>query len=396
MLLENSENRKNTESSNRDFYVKGGRIRVVRIAHASLTPALRGRERALAQCFPQLDIEVVTPPRWREADVDVETVPDEFFPVRTSRTFLSKHIQLFAYDPLPIIEAFRRHRPHIIDMDHEPYSVPCAEILTLRNWFAPQSKIVMQTAQNILKNYPPPFSMLEKRALRQVSAAYMCSETVREVLETKGFDKPIQIAPFGVDLKMFKPKAGEKDKSKLFTIGYIGRLLPEKGLLILADALNEIRDEKWRFLVVGEGAERKPLEEKLKSFDLLKRTEFVGAVAYDETPGYFQKLDCLVIPTRTTKKIREQFGRVIVEAMACQIPVIGSTCGAIPEVIADAGLIFEENDAGDLAKQLRKLIADEGLQKSLAAAGRERVENYYTWEFVAEKIYALYEKVLGL
>ena len=93
-----------------------------------------------------------------------------------------------------------------------------------------------------------------------------------------------------------------------------------------------------------------------------------------------------MIPTRTTKKIREQFGRVIVEAMACQIPVIGSTCGAIPEVIADAGLIFEENDANALAKQLRKLIADENLQKSLAIAGRKRVEENYTWERVAEKI----------
>ena len=87
---------------------------------------------------------------------------------------------------------------------------------------------------------------------------------------------------------MFKPKTAEKDKNKLFTIGYIGRLLPEKGLLILANALNEIKDEKWRFLVVGDGAERKPLEEKLEKFGLLERTEFVGAVAYDETPEIFR------------------------------------------------------------------------------------------------------------
>jgi glycosyltransferase involved in cell wall biosynthesis len=379
-----------------EFCAKDERIRVVRIAHASLTPALRGRERGLAKCFPRLDIEVITPPRWRETDVDVETVPDEYFPVRTARTFLSKHIQLFAYDPFPIIEAFRRHRPHIIDMDHEPYSVPCAEIVTLRNWFAPNAKIVMQTAQNILKNYPPPFSLMERRALKEVSAAYMCSETVNEVLETKGFDKPIQIAPFGVDRKMFKPKSAVIERNEPFTIGYIGRLMPEKGLTTFAEALNQIKDQDWRFLVVGDGAERKPLEEKLASHGLLNRTEFVGAVSYEETPEYFQKLDVLVIPTRTTGKIREQFGRVIVEAMACQIPVIGSTCGAIPEVIADAGLIFEENDSNALATQLSKLIDDEHLRQNLAIAGRKRVENNYTWEHVAQKIYGLYEKVLGL
>ncbi len=74
-------------SAEKDICAKGERIRVVRIAHASLTPALRGRERGLAKCFPQLDIEVITPPRWHETGVDVETVPDEYFPVRTARTF---------------------------------------------------------------------------------------------------------------------------------------------------------------------------------------------------------------------------------------------------------------------------------------------------------------------
>jgi hypothetical protein len=127
------------------------RIRVVRVAHASLTPALRGRERAVARCFPEIDMEVVTPPRWREAEVEVEPSRTNISPCEPRRRFYPKHIQLFAYDPRPIIEVLKRHKPHIIDMNHEPYSVPCAEILTLRNLFAPQARIVMQTAQNILK-----------------------------------------------------------------------------------------------------------------------------------------------------------------------------------------------------------------------------------------------------
>ena len=127
-------------------------------------------------------------------------------------------------------------------------------------------------------------------------------------------------------------------------------------------------------MVVGDGAERQHQKKNLKNTDCLSGCEFTGAVPYEQTPEYFQKLDVLVVPTSTTEKIREQFGRVIVEAMACQIPVIGSTCGAIPEVIGDAGLIFEENDSNALAKQLAEIIRDENLQKSLAIAGRERVE----------------------
>lgn len=369
-------------------------IRVLRIAHASLTPALRGRERGIARKFPEVDMEVVAPERWRETGVDVEAEPDEYFPVLTAKTFLSRHIQLFAYDPRPIIESLRRHRPHVIDMDHEPYSVPCAEIISLRNLFAPGVPIVMQTAQNILKKYPPPFSFLEKRAFRQVGAAYMCSETVREVLITKGFSKPMQLAPFGVDIEMFRPKENKIDTNKIFTIGYIGRLLPAKGLMTLVDALVKIKSEKWRLLVVGDGPERQPMESKLAARGLLERCEFTGAVSYDETPEYFQKLDVLVVPTRTTKKIREQFGRVIVEAMACRVPVIGSTCGAIPEVIGDAGLVFPENDSEELAERLRQIIQDNKLRHDLAQAGGRRVEQNYTWERVAERIFDLYRRVL--
>jgi glycosyltransferase involved in cell wall biosynthesis len=96
----------------------------------------------------------------------------------------------------------------------------------------------------------------------------------------------------------------------------------------------------------------------------------------------------------TTKKIREQFGRVIVEAMASGVPVIGSTCGAIPEVIADAGLVFTENDSESLAEKLECLIRNADLRLNLAQAGRRRVEENYTWNRVAEGIFSLYLEVL--
>src|SRR5882724_804004 len=99
------------------------KMRVLRISHASLTPALRERERALVRCFQDVDLQVVTTERWHEAGMDVEATEDELFRVRTARTHLSKHIQLFAYDPRPIIAALREHKPHLVDLSHEPYSV---------------------------------------------------------------------------------------------------------------------------------------------------------------------------------------------------------------------------------------------------------------------------------
>ncbi|MEO8435165.1 MAG: glycosyltransferase, partial [Pyrinomonadaceae bacterium] len=183
------------------------KTRVLRIAHSSLTPALRQRERALVRCHPDIDLEVLTTQRWRETEMEVEVLPDDMFPVNSARTYLSRHIQLFAYDPRPIIAALRRHRPHLVDLSHEPYSVACAEVLTLLNLFAPKTPVVMHVNQNIYHRYPQPFRWLEQRAFKRVSAAYVCSETVSEVLREKGFDKPTPLISYGVNLQDFRPRA---------------------------------------------------------------------------------------------------------------------------------------------------------------------------------------------
>ena len=155
----------------------------------------------------------------------------------------------------------------------------------------------------------------------------------------------------------------------------------------------ETRTEAWRLLVVGDGSERGPFEQRLRAAGLRERAEFTGAVNFARMPEYFHRVDVMIIPTETTKRIREQFGRVIVEAMASGVPVIGSTCGAIPEVIGEAGLIFPEGDAAALAGALRRMLADEDLRKRLAIAGLARV-GQYSWEQVAEKTYELYRQVL--
>jgi glycosyltransferase involved in cell wall biosynthesis len=372
----------------------GSNMRVLRIAHSSLTPELRQRERALARRYPDVQLELVTTERWREAEMEVDATPDDLFPVRTARSYLSKHIQLFAYDPRPIIQALREHKPHLIDLGHEPYSVAGAEVLTLCRWFAPNVPIVMQTNQNILHNYPPPFRWLEQRAFRRVDAAYGCSETVCEVLRAKGFSKLAPVVPFGVDTTAFRPRPeGSAHSNQPLTIGYIGRMLPGKGLNVLADALAKIKSEDWQLLVVGDGSEREAFENQLRAAGLTDRTKFTGAISFDLVPQYFHRLDVMVIPTETTKRIREQFGRVIVEAMASGVPVIGSTCGAIPEVIGEAGLVFPEGDDGALADALQRLLGDATLRDELALAGRARVEQY-SWDQVADKTYELFRHVL--
>ena len=107
-------------------------------------------------------------------------------------------------------------------------------------------------------------------------------------------------------------------------------------------------------------------------------------------PQRLRELDALVLPARTQANWREQFGRVLVEAMACGVPVVGSTCGEIPGVIGDAGLVVPEGDVAALADALRRLRDDHQLRADLGGRGRARVLEHFTHAHVAQATVQVY------
>jgi glycosyltransferase involved in cell wall biosynthesis len=112
-------------------------------------------------------------------------------------------------------------------------------------------------------------------------------------------------------------------------------------------------------------------------------------------PHFYQSLDALVLPSRSTPSWIEQFGRVLIEAMACGIPCVGSDSGEIPHVLGDAGLVFREGDSAALRDQLRRLAGDDGLRASLGSAGRDRVMARYTMSHVASATAAVYRAIMS-
>jgi glycosyltransferase involved in cell wall biosynthesis len=101
---------------------------------------------------------------------------------------------------------------------------------------------------------------------------------------------------------------------------------------------------------------------------------------------FIRSLDALALLTRTTKAVREQFGRVIIEAQACGVPVIGSTCGAIPDVVGDGGWIVPERDAKALRGLLDKIASDRALVRDKGLAARENVQARFTYDAVARAL----------
>lgn len=112
-------------------------------------------------------------------------------------------------------------------------------------------------------------------------------------------------------------------------------------------------------------------------------------------PEALNRFDVLVVPSRTRRNWKEQFGRVIIEAMSCGVPVVGSSSGEIPHVIGDPSLVFPEDDVDALVRLLRNLLADPERRRQLGEAGRRRVLAHYTQRRIAEQYYAVYQAMLA-
>jgi glycosyltransferase involved in cell wall biosynthesis len=106
-------------------------------------------------------------------------------------------------------------------------------------------------------------------------------------------------------------------------------------------------------------------------------------------------IDVLALPSRTTARWKEQFGRVLIEANACGTPVIGARSGAIPDVVGQAGLTVPERDPRALAAAITQLQSDPAAARRMGEQGRRQVESLYTWQRVAERMFTVYQSVLN-
>jgi glycosyltransferase involved in cell wall biosynthesis len=146
--------------------------------------------------------------------------------------------------------------------------------------------------------------------------------------------------------------------------------------------------------LAGTGPLRPALEALAEEHGIADRLRFLGEAPSTEMPHVYHTFDALVLPSLTAPRWKEQFGRALVEAMLCEVPVVGSDSGEIPNVIGDAGLVVPEGDVAALAAALRRLAADAGLRRRLAAAGRQRALEHFTMAAVAHRTWALYKEVI--
>jgi glycosyltransferase involved in cell wall biosynthesis len=366
-------------------------MKVLLLHKALVNGAYQKKAEALA-AIPGVELAVVVPPSWREARAGVQPLERRHtagYELIVAPIWFNGHHHVHCYPTIGRI--VRRVRPDVFHVDEEPFNLATAQAFLAAERVGARSLFV--TWATVYRNYPPPFNRFERYTHRRAAAAVAGNQDALDVLRRRGFGGPVEIVPLAIDPELY-PSRPELGRGETFTIGLLGRLVREKGAHILLDAAARLRGD-WRVLLVGGGVEEGALRAQAARLGIAERVEFVPTVPSTEVPRWLQRLDALAVPSLTMPNWKEQFGRVIIEAMAAAVPVVGSDSGEIPRVIADAGLVTPEGDVDALAAALQGLMDDEQARQRLALAGRERALANYTWERVARQYHGLYRRMLG-
>ncbi|MFL5383125.1 MAG: glycosyltransferase family 4 protein [Longimicrobiaceae bacterium] len=291
-----------------------------------------------------------------------------------------------------------RERWDVVHCWEEPYVLSAWQVA---RWTRPEAALVYATFQNLPKRYPPPFAQAERAVMRRADGWIAFGRTVEETLAARpGYrDRPHAVIPPGVDLERFHPdpEARRRVRAELGwadegppVVGFLGRFVEAKGLGVLRRAWEAAPPS--RLLLVGGGA----MEAELRAWGggFGDRVRVVTGVPHDEVPGWLNAMDLLAAPSLTTPKWREQFGRMLVEAMACGVPVLGSDSGEIPHVIGDAGIVAPEGDVGGWAKALGELIENPDRRAELARRGIARARAEFALDAVARRHLDFFESVI--
>ena len=326
-------------------------------------------------------LTALVPDRWGAQRI--ERARTHGYDLRALPILFSGNFHLHLYPTLPAV--LRALQPDVVYVDEEPYNLATWLAVRAACALPRRPRIVFFSWQNLLRSYPPPFRWMERDVLARADAGLVGSAEAAAVWRAKGFTGPLTVVPqFGVDEEAFTP--GPPRTGVPFTVGFAGRLVPEKGVDLLLRALAAAPTVHAR--VLGDGPQRAALTALAQSLGVAHRVRFEPPLPSTRMPEFYRALDALALPSRTLPSWKEQFGRVLIEAMACGVPVVGARSGEIPHVVDDAGLLFPEGDADALAAHLRALAASAALRDDLARRGRARVLSRYTMRAVARETVA--------
>jgi len=377
------------------------RIRVLTIGHSYVVAENRALVREVAR-DSQLDVTVAAPAAFRSGLGRIELQPepvDSPLTVKPLAARLTQWTQIFAYDTRGLGTLIENGDFDVVHAWEEPYIYAGYQLA--QAMARSDASFCFRTAQNMDKRYPFPFSHFERAALERAQGWIAGGKLVFESRLRCGYpEERGRIMTLAVDLNVFKPLAPQRKQTIAHELGlqppvvaYVGRLTRAKGIDLMMRAMDAVGSATpWSLLVMGAG----PMEAKLRNWAAAHGWSdrmLVRLVPHRDVPAYLGAADLLLAPSQTGPRWREQFGRMVIEAFACGVPVLGSDSGEIPYVIGEAGKTLPENDAGAWARAIVEVLGSAEMRADMARRGFERVQPYSV--MAVAKQYAAYYRNLA-
>lgn len=370
--------------------------------------------RALSQLKPGIEVTVVVPKTWKPGGVQNKIVETQYreedrFRIVPISNFSQNHQGLLTFGA-DLISLLRQFRPQVIQVEQGSRGLAYTQMIFLNKLLGLKAKNLFFTWWNLPYELKLPVALLEKYNLNNSHGIISGNQDGAEILRQRGYKGAIKVMPqLGVDETLFAPKTQPELAAKLgikaddFVVGFVGRFVPEKGLITLLKALVTLQDKSWKLLLLGRGPLKEELIKIATENNIKDRLILVESVPHHEVASYINLMSTLVLPSETSEEFKtltsvgwkEQFGHVLIEAMACQVPVIGSDSGEIPYVIGDAGLVFPEGDAKALADCLLQLIEKPDFTQTLGEMGYQKAMVKYTNKALAKEQFEFYQELVN-
>ncbi|MDJ0553398.1 MAG: hormogonium polysaccharide biosynthesis glycosyltransferase HpsO [Microcoleaceae cyanobacterium MO_207.B10] len=388
-------------------------MKILVASHTYIVDLNREKLRALAKLESDIEVTVVVPRRWNPKGVQSQIFETKFidegsFQVVPISNYSENNQALLTFGP-DLIGLLRKFKPDIIQVEQGSKALTYAQFITLNKLLRLKAKNLFFTWWNLPYELKFPISLLEAYNLKNTDGIVTGNLDGEEILRQRGYKGAIKVMPqLGVDESLFKPESQPELRDSLgikpddFVVGFVGRFVEEKGLLTLTKALAGLQEKTWKWLLLGRGELKYTLLEKATELGIKDRLIFVESVPHDHVQKYINLMNTLVLPSETTYKFKtltsvgwkEQFGHVLIEAMACKVPVIGSDSGEIPHVIGDAGLVFPEGNIEDLRHFLMQLMEQKDLAEEIAQKGYEKAMDKYTNKALARQLLDFYQELI--
>lgn len=371
-------------------------FRIVSIAHSAVRRgSIRLRYRPIAAA-DRSRFTLVIPARWREyghwlspeppgPELDIRILPIHFPAAGPAKWYLHCYSGLGGL--------LKELRPDVLHLAEEPWSFVALQGTILRDLFLPNTGIVLEADQNILRRLPPPFEYIRRYTLKRTDALIVRGPDALAVARATGYRGTAVTVEYCIDAAVFNPRHRDDARRALgvsgFVVGYVGQLERSKGLAKALSAVARCRAQ-LTLVLLGDGPEQSALRDQAISLGIADRVLFLGARPLEQVAEFMRGIDVLVLLSQTTPTWKEQFGRVIMEAQACGTPVIGSDSGSIPSVVGCGGWIVGEDDIAALIALLDGLSENPAKIAEIAAKGLAQAARRFTPEKVAADLYDAY------